>query len=572
MVKIYNYKKAQRQGLLFYPWEEYDSQTGKMFPQYHEDVKLDQEPAYTDAETGENYYKCLSCGEIIPESDIYEWVKNTEIKRKYQYPEEIDTEQLEKDLRHLIELLKHHKEEVKKRLDLNERIYDITIRIDDVKSFIDSSSIKKWCNLVKSVGGVYGVVICDYFNRNEIEGRVLNYTDRLLEKTEDEIQWYKDKAKDRNFSVNTLSPLCNDCAENTETCELCDKIMLDPEQEGYPVTWDESKHVCRECVENGSANVCQECGRADSSDDMVYIEDEGSFCSDCAENFTSVEPWRGKIEQAAADNEFPFKEWFPEGENRIYLPFNPDQKLSELDKLIKKELHEKGCMNTNIDYQEGYCHHQGRKFKIVKFINKVRNDETKEIKKMEDITEEEKKNKINLTNDHFNSLIDFFTRSEFRKLKKQNDLEIVISQDPMDIATMSTGRDWTSCMRVGGAHWDDVFCLIEHGSLVAYLIRKNDKNIEEPIGRVLIRRFSNEEGLSLAIAEDTSYGNAPGSFNTFIDEWLESKQTHIPKGLYKRVDNAYSDTFGRTYEKIARLLANAMLKYSGNSWYEKLKY
>ena len=90
---------------------------------------------------------------------------------------------------------------------------------------------------------------------------------------------------------------------------------------------------------------------------------------------------------------------------------------------------------------------------------------------------------------------------------------IVISQDPHDVAQMSTGRQWTSCMDLGGegrepgSHHEDIFCEVQKGGLVAYLIRAEDGAIADPLARIHIRRFDNRAGQSVAVPEQSVYGN-----------------------------------------------------------------
>ena len=76
---------------------------------------------------------------------------------------------------------------------------------------------------------------------------------------------------------------------------------------------------------------------------------------------------------------------------------------------------------------------------------------------------------------------------------KSKNLWVVISNHAYDIAGMSTDRNWTSCMNVIDGNfkhyvWND----IELGTLVAYIIDKNDTNIEHPFGRVLIKPYELE--------------------------------------------------------------------------------
>jgi hypothetical protein len=80
-----------------------------------------------------------------------------------------------------------------------------------------------------------------------------------------------------------------------------------------------------------------------------------------------------------------------------------------------------------------------------------------------------------------------------------NDLRVVISRDALDIARMSTGRRWTSCMTKGDVNYHYVPHEIEAGTLVAYLVHKDDKQIEYPLMRVLLKPFRNKQGETILV-------------------------------------------------------------------------
>ena len=70
------------------------------------------------------------------------------------------------------------------------------------------------------------------------------------------------------------------------------------------------------------------------------------------------------------------------------------------------------------------------------------------------------------------------------------DLCIIISDHAYDIAGMSYGRSWTSCMNIeDGDCKEMVECDIHHGTLVAYLCDTDDANINRPYARFLIKPY-----------------------------------------------------------------------------------
>jgi hypothetical protein len=114
---------------------------------------------------------------------------------------------------------------------------------------------------------------------------------------------------------------------------------------------------------------------------------------------------------------------------------------------------------------------------------------------------------------------------------------VVISRHPYDIIGMSTGREWSSCMSIptksnhhcGAARhilWND----IKYGTLVAYLVEKHDTNIKEPLNRIAIKPFVNEEGDTILATDYKVYfgesnKEIPGFMDT-VEDWLRLNQSN----------------------------------------------
>lgn len=106
-------------------------------------------------------------------------------------------------------------------------------------------------------------------------------------------------------------------------------------------------------------------------------------------------------------------------------------------------------------------------------------------------------------------------------LDENEDLLVVISRHPYDIAGMSTGRGWTSCMNLdGGINSRYIPKEIKVGSLIAYLIRPNDKDIGSPIARCLIKPFLDEDRKKFLVA-DKSYPYGFNKFQQFVQRWVD---------------------------------------------------
>ncbi len=71
------------------------------------------------------------------------------------------------------------------------------------------------------------------------------------------------------------------------------------------------------------------------------------------------------------------------------------------------------------------------------------------------------------------------------------DTMVVISRNPDDIARMSAGRHWKSCMSPHRAEFDAfVHEDIRRGTIVAYLVRAKDPEINDPRTRLLIKPYT----------------------------------------------------------------------------------
>lgn len=120
-----------------------------------------------------------------------------------------------------------------------------------------------------------------------------------------------------------------------------------------------------------------------------------------------------------------------------------------------------------VDYIKGICTDKdGREIKIGKLLNKLGEPE----------------------------LLKTYNDSKQDILKNVNDLQVVISRHPYDIIGMSTNRGWTTCYdlkdtRYGGKHSHKIKDYLKNGTLIAYVIRKSDRNINKPLSRCLITKY-----------------------------------------------------------------------------------
>lgn len=151
-----------------------------------------------------------------------------------------------------------------------------------------------------------------------------------------------------------------------------------------------------------------------------------------------------------------------------------------------------------------------------------------------------------------------------------NDLVIVLTQDPHQMAKMSYDRYWgsntddnpvkglmecdqSSCTTLGeGGYYTDVWAEIERGGCVAYVTTKEDASaLKAPLGRVWVRLFSSAEDPShiTLLPEDRLYSINALQFIkddviSTIKDYVLKMQPNTKDGLYERKGGSYSDSYG----------------------------
>jgi len=257
--------------------------------------------------------------------------------------------------------------------------------------------------------------------------------------------------------------------------------------------------------------------------------------------FADYAQWAEQVEGLSQQNPYPFSSWFDQN-GRTYVPF-VSETAQNFDEDVKDILDDTGCQIT--DYRGGYCQKGKNTFRIGKVLGQEKRRVLKELQQKYQAGEiYNLEREIQETTKYYDDIINSFVNSPLRIQKDENQFMIAISQNPQDVAMMSTDRNWGSCMTLGeGSHHEDVFCEVASGGLVAYLIQANDLDIQNPLARVHIRRFTNRQQQSIAIPEESVYGNEIAGFLDRVKGWLAERQGDITPGAYQRQGGSHSDTF-----------------------------
>ena len=193
--------------------------------------------------------------------------------------------------------------------------------------------------------------------------------------------------------------------------------------------------------------------------------------------------------------------------------------------------------------QEGYYCPDYRKGYVYKKDDKLKSKPVKFIKVLD------KSLKNNPDKFLFNQLKKEFDERLGTSRKEIIKCMLCITYDPYDIAGMSTDRSWTSCMNLDtGMFKDTPLKQVQYGGICAYLIKDNDKNIEEPIARIAIKRLVGEHGTFIFMSEDRIYGDEQFAIDLHMPEKVEeilnksNKITGKDETVFTRKDdNSYSD-------------------------------
>lgn len=261
------------------------------------------------------------------------------------------------------------------------------------------------------------------------------------------------------------------------------------------------------------------------------------------------EDYSDEFDKVAPNNPRPFASWFGE-DRRAYIPFNT-QDPNAIDPEIAQFLQQENCQV--IDYRGGRCQRNNREYRIGKLIQqalkremKVLQDYAQQAQQMGNYQQLEQIRQRSIEiEQRYNQLMEIFSSSSIRNMKGE-ELYIVFSDLPKDVAMMSTERGWTSCMDLdpdkNGSQAGNLFCEVARGGFVAYLIGANDKEIQNPYARIHIRRLDSQDGRSIAVPEEEIYGNEVPGFKEAVQQWIEQRQGKIEPGYYNLQGSTYSDS------------------------------
>jgi uncharacterized protein YehS (DUF1456 family) len=102
----------------------------------------------------------------------------------------------------------------------------------------------------------------------------------------------------------------------------------------------------------------------------------------------------------------------------------------------------------------------------------------------------------------------------------------------------------------GGLYWEYVPKEAKAGTIIAYLIREDDKNLQHPIGRMLIRAYVNDHEDFYMVACTGGYGTVPEDMVKQVKTFTEKMNKEAKYGYYMRprdIEGTYSPDISVDY-------------------------
>ena len=179
----------------------------------------------------------------------------------------------------------------------------------------------------------------------------------------------------------------------------------------------------------------------------------------------------------------------PKGQDRISIPLENSTDKKDNSNIphpaVKKHLNDNGYTIT--DYKGGYAED---KFKRQVSIGKALNKTKAPSEVMKAFTSDPKR---------------------LGSTQKAKGLEVSISRHPYDVAGMSTGQGWTSCMNMsGGCNAHYLGRDVKAGTHVAYLVHHGDDKAENPIARIALKPYTSEDGTHTILRQEFSIRSNKG--------------------------------------------------------------
>ena len=143
------------------------------------------------------------------------------------------------------------------------------------------------------------------------------------------------------------------------------------------------------------------------------------------------------------------------------------------------------------------------------------------------------------------------TTNKEKESKEGQTYDIILSRHPYDLAGISTGRHWRSCMTIAtkkdvkeGSHCIYMDKAVHEKMLAVYLVKSEDKNITDPTSRIVLAPFVGREEGDIAWGVGGVYGTKSSHFKKIVDSWVEDKlNSNLKSETYDLDTTIYDDDY-----------------------------
>lgn len=148
-------------------------------------------------------------------------------------------------------------------------------------------------------------------------------------------------------------------------------------------------------------------------------------------------------------------------------------------------------------------------------------------------------------------------------LTRNPDIVILLTRDAGDIARLSTGRAWHSCLSSDDFHWQKVLPDIRQNAFAAYAIKGDDPDNTEALARMRVLPYVRGPGLRgifnrESAGDDTLYVCGPpiglrhATFQETVQTFCDAALNHGPDGTYRLKPDVFADTMPYQLRKTGR--------------------
>ena len=336
------FKKAQ-QGLFFLPWEQH-SQVDKINP-----IGFDNK--------NNPIYRCHMCKNTIKETDEeILWIIG-EDSPPQQYNIKFNIENIKQGMEeiynYLYPIYNKFKNDIKQTDQESLGWWERTTRLERME--YQTPQLPTIINKNQPLKDFALYNIREWHNTNhlfslisnpplEINGSFLSNIDSFMENPQIEInRLTEDIEHDKTeISLKTQVPLCENCRGELDKCDHCSK-PIPPSATKYKSIYGIDLY-CEDCLDKGIIDICSDCGLADYSDSMNYMEDMGTrVCESCIDKRTDQSiQW---AEETIKKIDIPIGNSLPFSKKELTILYNFTKKY--IDKYGNKTFNEREWSRFN---------------------------------------------------------------------------------------------------------------------------------------------------------------------------------------------------------------------------------